>query len=124
VKDVPELELNSGQFAQYWKAGDGNAFIRMEEPGEDFNAYTDYCFDKAGHLVYLRFELRTAWGWGFREYGPIANRILTLQKSEFFSTKTEEPIAEPEQASEVPEALKPHLYMREPQLPFSKLLSR
>ena len=34
--------------------------------GEDFASYTDYCFDKADKLVGLRFELRTAWGWGYR----------------------------------------------------------
>ena len=100
------------------------ALIRLEEPGEDFAAYTDYCFDKAGQLVAVRFELRTAWGWGYREEGPVVNGKLTRQTSEFFSTKTEAPITRPEQAADIADALRPHLYARKSRLPFATLLSK
>lgn len=73
VKDVPELQLEVGQFVSFWEGVDGKDFIKLEEPGEDFAAYTSYCFDKAGRLVALGFELRTAWGWGYREEGPVLN---------------------------------------------------
>ncbi|PYU77913.1 MAG: hypothetical protein DMG50_29345 [Acidobacteria bacterium] len=92
--------------------------------GEDFNAYTDYCFGKTGQLLSLRFELRTAWGWGFREEGPIVNGILRPRTSEFFNTKDELAVTKPEQADDVPEALRPHLYARRSRLPFAKLLSK
>jgi len=124
VKDVPELELGYGRFARLWAGRDGNVLVRMEEPGEDFAAYTDYCFDKTGRLIQLRFELRTSWGWGYREEGQIAKGVLAPQTSGFFGTKTDQPIAKPEQADDVPDALRPHLYMRKSQLPFSKLLCR
>jgi hypothetical protein len=124
VKDVPELQLGFGQLARFWAGSDGKALIRLEEPGEDFNAYTDYCFSKTGHLLYLRFELRTAWGWGFREEGPIVNGTLRPQTSEFFNTKDELPVTRPEQADEVPDALSPHLYARTSRLPFAKLFSK
>jgi hypothetical protein len=92
MKDVPELELGFGESARLWAGREGNLLIRTEEPGEDFAAYTDYCFNKAGQLVQLRFELRTAWGWGYRQEGPITNSAIATQTSEFFSTKTEAPI--------------------------------
>ena len=124
VKDVPELHLGFGQLARFWAGPDGKALIRLEEPGEDFNAYTDYCFSKTGHLLSLRFELRTAWGWGFREEGPIVNGTLRPRTSEFFNTKDGLPVTRPEQADDVPDALRPHLYARTSRLPFAKLLSK
>ena len=124
LKDVPEIELGFGASALLWAGREGDLLIRTEEPGEDFAAYTDYCFDSMGHLVQLRFELRTAWGWGYREEGRIADKKIAPQTSEFFSTKTEEPIAKPEQADDVADALKPHLYTLKSELPFAKLLSR
>jgi hypothetical protein len=124
ITDVPELELGFGESARLWAGGDGNLLIRAEEPGEDFAAYTDYCFNKAGQLVQIRFELRTAWGWGYRQEGPIAKGSIVAQTSEFFSTKTGESITKPDQAADVADALRPHLYLLKSQLPFSKLLSR
>jgi hypothetical protein len=124
IKDVPELQLNAGSAARLWSGGNGNLLIRVEEPGEDFTAYTDYCFDRIGHLLQLRYELRTAWGWGYREEGSFANRKLKPEISEFFSTKTEQLIKKPEQADDVPDAMKPHIYLWKSRLPFFRLLSK
>jgi hypothetical protein len=124
VKDVPELQLGFGQLARLWEGQDGKVLIRLEEPGEDFAAYTDYCFDKDGQLVALKFTLRTAWGWGFREEGAVTSGELTLQMSEFFDTKNESPVKRPEQADDIPDALKPHLYAQKSRLPFAKLLPK
>jgi len=124
VKDVPELELNSGGFARLWSSRDGNIFVSTQEPGEDFAAYTDYCFDSAGQLIGLKFQLRTAWGWGYREEGAVRKGMLAPETSEFFDTKTESRIARPEQTADIPDALKPRLYLRKSHLPFFKLLSK
>ena len=124
IKSVPELQLNSGSAARLWTGSGGNLLVRVEEPGEDFAAYTDYCFDKTGQLQQLRYELRTAWGWGYREEGPFANGKSKPKISEFFSTETEKPIKKPEQADDVRDALKPHIYLNKSQLPFFKLLSK
>ena len=124
VKDVPVLELGIGQLARLWTETHGMALIRLEEPGEDFAAYTDYCFDKDGRLVALKFTLRTAWGWGYREEGPVANGELTPQMSEFFDTGNEAPVKRPEQADDIPDALKPQLFNRKSRLPFAKLLPK
>jgi hypothetical protein len=124
VKDVPELELGMGQFARLWTETHGMALVRLEEPGDDFGVYTDYCFDKDGQLVALKFSLRTAWGWGYREEGPVTNGELTPQMSEFFDTSSEAPIKRPEQADDIPDALKPSLYVRKSRLPFAKLLPK
>jgi hypothetical protein len=124
VKDVPELEPGFGRFASFWEGPDGKALIRLEEPGEDFYAYTDYCFEKSGQLVQLRFELRTAWGWGYRQEGPVVKGALAPQMSEFFDTKNNAAITKPEQANDIADALRPHLYARKFRLPFAKLLSK
>jgi hypothetical protein len=124
VKDVPELELGVGQFARLWTETHGMVFIRLEEPGEDFAAYTDYCFDKDGQLVALKFTLRTAWGWGYREEGPLTSGELTPKMSEFFDTSNEAPVKRPEQADDIPDALKPHIYAQKSRLPFARLLPK
>jgi hypothetical protein len=124
VKDVPELENNAGEFALLWTGHNGSILISTQEPGEDFTAYTDYCFDSTGQLVQLRFQLRTAWGWGYREEGAIRKGLLVPETSEFFDTKTDVHIAKPEQAADISDALKPRLYLRESQLPFRRLLTK
>ena len=122
LREVPELANDSGEYAGFLTGSNGDSLIVTEEPGEDFTAYTDYCFDKKGRLTQLRFELRTAWGWGYRQEGPIVNGKASSQSSEFFSTKTNESVPRPGGADDTPEALNPHLYLRESELPFFKLL--
>jgi len=121
---MPQLNNDGGTLAILWGGRNGDVLIRTEEPGEDFVIYTDYCFDSNERLIQLRFELRTAWGWGYRKEGPVLHRTLTPKISEFFDTVTEMRIAKPEQAADIPQALKPKLYLRKSQLPFSKLLSK
>jgi hypothetical protein len=124
IQKIPELELNAGSAARLWPGSNGNLLIKIEQPGEDFAIYTDYCFDKAGFLLQIRYELRTAWGWGYREEGRVANGKLKPEISEFFSTQTNQPVKRPEEANDVPEALTPRVYLRQSQLPFFKLLSK
>jgi hypothetical protein len=124
VKDVPELENNAGEFALLWTGHSGSILISTQEPGEDFAANTDYCFDSTGQLVQLRFQLRTAWGWGYREEGAIRKGLLVPETPEFVDTKTDVHIAKPEQAADIADALKPRLYLRESQLPFCRLLTK
>jgi len=124
AKAVPELELNLGSAAQVWPGTNGSLLVHVQEPGEDFAVYTDYCFDKAGKLTQLRYELRTAWGWGYRQEGPLAGSNLKSETSEFFDTKTGQHIERPEQAGDVPDALKPRIYQKKSELPFFKLLPK
>jgi hypothetical protein len=124
LKDIPELELGFGESARLWVGLNGNLLIATEEPGEDFTTYTDYCFNNAGKLVQLRFELRTAWGWGYRREGPIIGNALVHPTSDFFSTTTGMRITKPQQADDIADALIPRLYLLKNQLPFSLLLLR
>jgi hypothetical protein len=124
VGDVPEVALGAVEYAYLWVGRDRNVLIRMEQPTEDFSAYTDYCFDPTGQLIQIKFELRTAWGWGLREEGPILKGLLMACTSEFFSTNTEERISRPEQAADIADWLKPELYLRKSRLPFFKLLPK
>lgn len=124
VKDIPELDNGFGSAAFYWSGSNSNVLIQLQEPSEDFVGYTHYCFDRAGKLARLRYELRTAWGWGFREEGTIEKGFLRPSISEFFDTKTEQKVPRPEMADDVRAALKPHLYLLKSELPFSKLLPK
>ncbi|MFZ1938124.1 MAG: hypothetical protein WAU67_03430, partial [Terracidiphilus sp.] len=42
LKAIPELNLDAGISAEYWKSADGNALVRIVEPGEDYWAFTMY----------------------------------------------------------------------------------
>lgn len=123
LKDVSEIQ-SSRHFAQFWTSSSGNVFIQIEEPSEDWFTYTDYCFGKTGRLVALRFEVRTAWGYGFRESGPIVKGIFRPRTSDYFKTDNEAAITRPEQAEDFVDALKPYIYNRESRLPFAKLISK
>ena len=123
VKDAPEIQ-SFGQLAELWAGSEGKTFILLEEPSEDWATYTGYCYNKIGQLIALRFEVRTAWDWGYREDGPIVSGILRPQTATFFDTSNDASIEKPEQAAEVADALKPSIYARKSRLPFAKLLRR
>jgi hypothetical protein len=124
VRDIPEVALGSGTYAYLWLGPNDSLLIRIEEPNEDFAVYSDYCLDRAGHLVQFRFEVRTAWGWGYREERSLSKGFSRPITSEFFSTQMEQRIPRPETADDIPEALRPRLHLRKSQLPFAKLLYR
>jgi hypothetical protein len=124
ARDVPEMTPSFSDFASLSVGKDGKFLIQMMEPGEDFDTHTDYCFDKPGNLLQLGFELKTYWGWGFREQGPIEKGVFHPGTSEFFDTKTERVISKPGGADDIPDALKPRFYLQETRLPFWKLVSR
>lgn len=124
AKDAPELVLGTGAAAFYWSGRNRYSLIAVQEPNEDFGAYTHYCFDPSGHLTRLRYELRTVWGWGFREEGFVKKGSFQAETSEFFDIATEQSMHKPEMAGETPEALRPHLYLTKSALPFSSLLPK
>jgi len=124
TKSAPELELGFGKFAAFRPGSHGRTLIGLEEPGEDIYSYTAYCFERSGRLVYLGFELRTAWGWGFREEGPVRQGALVPEKSGFFDTQNDHAVPKPENAEDLSEALKPHLYLKTSDLPFFDLLRK
>jgi len=124
IKAVPELALGFGTLAEVWKGHEKAIFIRTDEPSEDFEASTEYCFGGGGQLIQVAYDLRTAWGWGFRMRGPVRDGALRIESSEFFSTEGNRPIPKPDNADDIRDALKPSLFMNTNQLPFSRLLSQ
>jgi hypothetical protein len=76
-----------------------------------------------GRLDRIAFEVRTAWGWGYRLNAAIEKGAVHAPSPEFFDTATEKSIPKPEQANDVAEALKPKLYLRVEQLPCSSLIA-
>jgi hypothetical protein len=121
-KDVPDSGADDGIFAELWKGPDGSLLIRASEPGEDFWTYTDYCFASDGNLRGVKFEVRTAWGWAYRLEGSVAKDVVHKLSEQFFDTKTGKSIPRPTNADDVPDGLKPALYLQVKQLPFAKLI--
>ncbi|HEU5351451.1 MAG TPA: hypothetical protein VFU55_07620 [Terracidiphilus sp.] len=124
MKAVPELDLGSGESAQYWRDRSGVSYVNVVAPGEDFWAYTRYCFDKNGNLKALSSEFRTAWGWGFRTEGPVLEGVLHPSRSQFFNVKSGKEIARPADADDVSDAMNPEIYPNIKALPFANLLRR
>jgi hypothetical protein len=133
--DASKLGWQRSEWSEYavlWNGHDGNLLVRTATPEDfaaakpfkDFAASTEYCFNKAGHLVQLSFVLWTASGWGYHQQSPIVNGVVATETSEFFDEETSAPIKKPEHADDIADALKPRLYLMKSQLPFSKMLPR
>lgn len=122
VADAPDVNLDDGSIARTWGGSDGNTLVRIEKPGDDFSIYTDLCYDKSGELNWAGLEVRTAWGWGYREAGPVKDGAVAAESREFFDIVKGTTISKPDKANEIPEALKPRLYLELAKLPFAKLL--
>lgn len=119
---IPLLS-DGGETAQVWIGRNGDVLVRTVEPGEDFWRFTDYCFDSRAAAVRLRFQLRTAWGRGYRLEGPVVSEVVQPDHATYFSTQNEKPVPKPAEADDISEALKPTLYATESQLPFVQLLN-
>lgn len=123
IEEVPELGNDGGISGQFWRDSRGNALAYTVEPGEDFWIYTRYCFNAAGELQGVGFEIRTAWDWGYQLEGAALNGELRIQSAHFFDTSNDRPISRPNGADDIPEALKPTLYLTVTKLPFANLLA-
>jgi hypothetical protein len=123
LKAVPEGNPDGSGFARLWAGSNGQEFVLVQWGNQDWAWYAEYCFDKSGQLTRLRYELRTAWGWGRRLEGPFLGGRLVPETSEFFSTESEQPIERPgSDPSELSSYLEPRIYRTKSQLPFSRLL--
>ncbi len=122
ITAVPELELDDGTTAQVWAGTEHTQVVRLVEPGQDFWTYTEYCFDSEGTITRIRFEVRTAWGWGYRTELPVVNRVPAKSKQTFFDTKTGQPISRPNDADNIRDTLRPTIVQTTKDLPFASLL--
>jgi hypothetical protein len=119
---VPALSPASGVSAQFWQHKRGTPLVTMVEPGQDFQIETKYCFDEAGQLKTVGFEIRTALGWGYRAEGTATGGVFNASSSQFFRLKDGKTTRQPDFVEGVPPALKPKLYLRVSELPFAGLL--
>ncbi len=122
---VPQLSLNGGVSAQIWIAPKKEMLVRTAAHGKDFTAYTESCYSGRGYLVYVRYELRTVWGWNYRAEGPIIMSRFHRSTEQYFDSKSNQPlVVRPQQADDFPNMLIPVLQMRSEFLPFAKLLEK
>jgi hypothetical protein len=123
MADVPQLDLDSGMSAQFWQPKKGSASVYVTAPGEEFWVYTRYCFSGDGKLENVSFEIRTPLGWGHRSAGSITGTGFKPSSSQFFSTRNGKTIAKPAGVNDMPQDVKPTLYLKVSELPFAGLLS-
>src|SRR5438552_2020109 len=81
LKSLPEL--NSGADSEFIVRSDpsGKHYVRTFIPGDDFDRYQDDCFGEKGKLQSFRYELRTAWGWGYEESSMFTTSGKMVDKS-------------------------------------------
>lgn len=119
-------EMSSGVDSEFIVRSDsaGKHYVRTFIPGEDFDRYQDDCFGEAGKLQRFRYEMRTAWGWGYEESRTFAPSGKMVDKSSrFFDTRNEKTIQPPGRAKDVPEALKPEVHTEFLGMPFIPFLN-
>ena len=80
--------------------------------GEDWTSTTTSCYDATGKLESLNFEVRTAWGWGYREQRALEHGTLIVVAKSYFSTEKGEQIPHPKDADDVPDARRPQIYAK------------
>ena len=119
-KEVPPLDLENGeQVFTVTLSSSGRKYVRSVEYGQDSATYQSYCYDQAGILRSLSYEMRTAWGWGYEANRLFGNSGRTVQRTQrFFDTASNKDIPRPQQADDVPEFLKPTIYSSFNLLPF------
>lgn len=128
VKHVPPLDLDSGERMFAVKTAASGVryvrYVRMVQYGEDFSMFQGNCFDGTGKLQFMHYQMRTAWGWGYednRRFFP--HGMLLTSSTRFFDTKTNKTIKRPDDASNVPDFLKPAIYKSFDSLPFIGMLN-
>jgi len=123
IRDAGDVNLDDGALARMWPGREGNTLVRIEQPGEDYSIFTDYCYEKSGGLIQTRFEVRTAWGWGFLEEGAVKDGAISPETREYFDITTRAKAGTPPEAADIREALTPRLYLQMSKLPFAKYLA-
>ena len=122
VGEVPDLNLDSGMSAQFWRDGNKGESAYTVQPGQDFTILTRYCFDRAGVLQDVDFEVETPLGWGHRVEGSISGNDFNARTAEFFNLKNGRAMPQPSGVGEAPADLKPAIYLKMTDLPFAMLL--
>jgi hypothetical protein len=120
MKQVPRLDGNNREVTMTVKASSsGKHYVRTIEYGEDSAHYEGNCYDEAGTLRSMHYEMRTAWGWGYEDIrgfdGAGKLRVHTIR---YFNTSNHAKIGRPSQADDVPDFLKPTIYRSFDSLPF------
>jgi hypothetical protein len=120
IKEVPSLDLDNGeQVFTVTLSSSGRKYVRSVAYGEDSATHQSYCYDQGGKLSSLRYEMRTAWGWGYEDKRVFGASGSTIQHTRrFFDTDSNRNIPRPKQADDVAGFLKPTIYPSFNLLPF------
>jgi hypothetical protein len=126
VEAVPPLSRdNHEQMFVVSLNSSGLKHVYLVEYNEDASISHTYCYDKVGMLRTLSYEIRTDWGWGYSEERVLDSTGGILRRNKrFFDTESNETIARPRQADDVPDFLKPEIYSSFNTLPFIAIFNK
>jgi hypothetical protein len=123
TKDVPPLDRDTGeQMFTVTLLSAGRKLVSLTEYNEDAAMLQTYCYDQAGALRSLNYEIRTDWGWGYAEKRILGGAGHVTKR--FFDTASNQTIKRPRQADDVPSFLQATIYPRFDALPFVGLLKK
>jgi len=123
AEDVPPLsrDTNEQMFAVSLTPS-GHKYVRLMEYNEDASIFQTYCYDEAGILRSLKYEIRTEWGWGYSEDRIFGGAGQVTKR--FFDTASNQTIKRPRQADDVPSFLQAKVYRSFDALPFIELMKK
>jgi len=122
MPQLSTLSIHGGMLAEYWQESKKGITAFTIERGQNFWISTRYCFDDAGNLEGVGFQIDTALGWGHRIEGSFSGAGFKEISSEFFDLNNGKVVPKPGGVADVPRALKPILYLNQGELPFASLI--
>ncbi len=123
LDDAPALNMKGDMLGEFWQVNKKIRSAYLVERGQNFTISTRYCFDEAGNLDGVGFEIETALGWGHRMEGSVSGGAFLATTSEFFNLSNGKKVPRPGGVESVPRALQPVLYLNQSELPFASLLT-
>ncbi len=123
LNDAPALSMKGEMLGEFWQVNKKINSAYLVERGQNFKISTRYCFDEAGNLDGVGFEIETQLGWGHRVEGSVSGGTFLATTSEFFNVGNGKTVPRPGGVESVPRALQPVLYLNQDDLPFASLLT-
>jgi hypothetical protein len=109
----------SGPTFEVFTSSAGRHFVRALNYGTGSATFQTSCYNEAGKLQSMHYEMRTGQGWGYqdiRQFG--AQGKLLSHKTGFFDTADHKQVERPPEADSFPDFTKPAIYPSFDALPF------
>jgi hypothetical protein len=108
-----------GQTFEVFSNPAGRHFVRAVNYGSGSSTFQTNCYNEAGKLQAMHYEMRTGQGWGYEDIRQFsAQGKLLSHKTSFFDTADHKQMKRPPEADSFPDFTKPAIYPSFDALPF------